>query len=217
MFSGGTYRPMTSTGRPPSRMVFPMGYSRPKSLRAEFSLTTATGAPAESSARVNHRPAPRSPPWISVNRSSAPMSCAGLSALSLILQPTEDLRPDRAVRDFRKLRDPLGFALRQVWANAHPFWQRVGIERRLRVDLHDVEGRRPRDLDRPHDLPLDAAHDRCHRHHRRHANDDAEDRQRRAQLARAQRVEGDADVLAQLIVEFHGSPRGIGLLGAAAR
>ena len=76
------------------------------------------------------------------------------------------------------------FARRQVGTNAHPFRQLVGIDRRLRVDLHHVERRRARRSRSSHDLIAHAGHDRRHRHDRRDADDDAEDRQGRPQLAR---------------------------------
>src|ERR1019366_5806017 len=118
---------------------------------------------------------------------------------ALVFEPQLNLRPDSRVPDLRQLGDAIGLFGTQVRANANPLGRIVRIHGRRREHLDHVERRRAGDLDRIEDLVADALHDRRHRHHGGHADHDAEDREPRAQLAHAQGVEGDRDVLAQLV------------------
>src|SRR5260370_35699413 len=67
----------------------------------------------------------------------------------------------------------------------------VRVEGRGTPHAHDVERRRPRDLDGVDDLVADALDDRRHRHDGRDADHASEDREPRPQLVGAQLLERD--------------------------
>src|SRR2546427_3405431 len=125
-----------------------------------------------------------------------------LSVGALILHALEQLHPNPGIADLGEARDRGRLLGLDHGPDPDLLWQRVWIERRGREEPHDVERGRARDLDRVHDLVADALDDGRHGHHRRDADDDAEDRESRAELVGPELVQGDEPAFGDR-VELH--------------
>src|SRR2546425_10751864 len=112
-----------------------------------------------------------------------------------VLHLLEQLDPGSRVADVGQAGDRFGLHRLDHGADPHLPGQRIRVERRRGPEPQDVEGGRPRDLDRVDDLVADALHDRRHRHHGGDPDHDAEDGERGAQLVGAELFDGDEPAL----------------------
>ena len=119
--------------------------------------------------------------------------------IAAVLEPLEELRPDRGIMDLGKPGDGLRLLRDQLGPDAHFARHRVGIHAGRREVAEHTERRRPDDLERIHDLLAESRNDGRHRHYRRDPDHHPQDGERGAQLVGAQLLEGDAPTLANRV------------------
>src|SRR6266516_612256 len=120
----------------------------------------------------------------------------GLGADAPVLEPMEQLRPDRGVVDLGEARDRL--SLRRLEHRTLPDLpgKGVGVARRLAVESQHEERRGADDLQGLDDLLAESRDDRRHGHHGRDPDHDTEHREPRASFVGPQLFEGDQPALA---------------------
>src|SRR5256884_675422 len=120
----------------------------------------------------------------------------GLGAAAPVLEPMEQLRPDRGVVDLGEAGDRLRLLRLEDRALPDLAGKGVGVDGRLREESQHAERRRADDLQGLHDLLAKPRDDRGHGHHGRDPDHDTQHREARAGLVGAQLLERDQPALA---------------------
>src|SRR5437870_659623 len=120
----------------------------------------------------------------------------GLGADAAVLEPVEQLRPNRGVVDLGESRDRLRLLGLEHRALPDLPGKGVGVDRRLAEESQHAERRGADDLQSMHDLLAESRDDRGHGHHGRDSDHDTEHREGRAGLVGSQLLEGDQPAFA---------------------